>query len=65
MDKRELIRIYEKARTQTKGEALRVVDLLSGVRGDPLNRKKNSVMNPEPPPSSQTDPGMTDKAEPG
>jgi len=42
MKKRKLIQVFEKVKTQTKGEALRVIAQLSGVEGDPLNEKKRA-----------------------
>jgi hypothetical protein len=40
MKKRELIQAFEKAKTQTKCEATRVLDRLSGVMADPFAKKE-------------------------
>ena len=47
MKKRVLIQTFEKVKTQTKCEAARVIDRLSGVVGDPLNEKKRADIKPE------------------
>jgi hypothetical protein len=40
MKNRELIQAFEKAKTQTKCEATRVLDRLSGVMADPFAKKE-------------------------
>ncbi|MCP3950869.1 MAG: hypothetical protein GY697_01405 [Desulfobacterales bacterium] len=65
MQKRELIKAYEKAKTQTKGQAGRILDQLSGVVGDPLNEKEPEEVKPEKQPSSQADPEQENPADIG
>lgn len=55
MKKRELIQAFEKAKTQTKCEATRVLDRLSGVMGDPLAQIKQADIKPERRPPTGTD----------
>ena len=55
MKKRELLQAFEKAKTQTKCEATRVLDRLSGVRGDPFAKKKPLENKPGKGPSSVPD----------
>ena len=51
MKKRELIQAFEKASGQTRCEANRVLDLLSGVPGDPFAKiKPPGRKPPEHPP---------------
>lgn len=40
MNKQELIQAFEKAKTQTRGQAARVIDMLVGVRSDPFAKQK-------------------------
>lgn len=46
MKKRELIQAFEKAKTQTKCEATRVLDRLSGVMSDPFAQKEPKESKP-------------------
>jgi hypothetical protein len=39
MKKQKLIQAVEKARTQTRGQAARVIDMLCGVESDPFAKK--------------------------
>lgn len=54
MNKQELIQAVEKARTQTKGEAARLIDMLGGVESNPFvknereKRKLQKGLSPEP-----------------
>jgi len=47
MKNRELIQAFEKAKTQTKCEATRVLDRLSGVMADPFAKKEQVEIIPE------------------
>jgi len=46
MKKRELLQAFEKAKTQTKCEATRVLDRLSGVKADPFAKKEQVEIIP-------------------
>jgi len=46
MKNRELIQAFEKAKTQTKCEATRVLDRLSGVMADPFAKKEQVDIKP-------------------
>jgi len=60
MKKQELIQAVEKAKGQTRCEAFRVLDLLSGVRGDPLAKNRRAKKGPEKRLSSQDDTELKD-----
>lgn len=55
MKKRELLQAFEKAKTQTKCEATRVLDRLSGVRADPFAKKEQVEVNLKKHLSPETD----------
>ena len=60
MKKQELIQAVEKAKGQTRCEAFRVLDLLSGVRGDPLAKNRRAKREPVKRPSSREDNELQD-----
>ena len=47
ISKEELIEAVEKARPQTRGQALRVIDMLVGVRSDPFAKKDREKRKPQ------------------
>ena len=55
MKKRELKEAFEKAKTQTKCEATRVLDRLSGVMTDPFAKKEQVEIKPKKRLHSATD----------
>ena len=60
MKNRELIQAFEKAKTQTKCEATRVLDRLSGVMADPFAKKERVDIKPGKRPTPEFDQELKD-----
>lgn len=62
MNKHQLIQAVEKARGQTRCEANRMLDLLSGVTGDPLAKSRRVIDKSEKHPLSKDNKALQNKA---